>query len=696
MFVKSLNGLRKEFWLKEELLSWLKEWSAVFLVIQPIRCVLERQLLLFVPWSEKKSAESAFFTISSSIEEKIGSIFGILYLETLYLNREKDDKMRVELCDELVQWTEWILDIHEVDESLVIQTCLCFPLILEGIRNETEVENEKWIRVHSMIIPKRVLILVMMVLTVHSRDTIGLLWRMQWMPIEFYIEPSLNGFTAILSTLFQLNLSTHEESVCEEKDPYRISNEWMKRLEERINESFESQFLRILIILSNYCLNRMENTFHTSHICLIDNGDRMNDVDCDSISEDWVQFYQFSYHCQSQPLVMSFTFSSSLSQQTTDNSILFLSIPHSCIILLFQLMQIHFHSPIIPYNSFSSFVHSLISLLREAMDSENADLHPNSANAFILFNVLLSKLILHFFLVNPNGSSTKESLLESAELLAPQESFPPSILFPFVIPYFLNTFPIPNTVRIAALRCYPYLASLFPWAVSFHPELTQARQWIDWDFGHSDVQPHDPMQDPESIQFWFRYWKQEVKSGRFTNSKQLNQSTKRISEQENAPLFIWFLLVHLKEFSEELHKVGLAFLSQLFTFSQYRLNCLFPAECDHCCELAEGVVIFLCSISDNVFLSVFHQQHEYIRRFLVNVKCMMNMCPNPTSHKYCQCKECTQGLDQGNEMELIRQSVYQLREKLVQRIRLLMQEKAWKNDPCIIEMKTLFPELSIV
>ena len=207
-----------------------------------------------------------------------------------------------------------------------------------------------------------------------------------------------------------------------------------------MNPSFESQFLRLLIGLSNYCLNRMENTYHTSHICLIDNVNCVDDVDCDSISEDWAQFYQFSYHCQSQPLVMSFTFSSTLSQQTTDNSILFLSIPHSCITLLFQLIQIHFHSPIIPYDSFSSFIHSLISLLREAMDSQSPDLHPNSANAFILFNVLLSKLILHFFLVNPNGSPTKESLLESAELLAPQESFPASVLFPFVIPYFLLLF----------------------------------------------------------------------------------------------------------------------------------------------------------------------------------------------------------------------------------------------------------------
>lgn len=694
--MKSLNGLRKEVWLKEELLSWLKEWSAVFLVIQPIRCELERQLLLFVPWSEKKNDESAFFTTSSSIEEKISSLFGILFLETLYLNREKDDKMRLELCDELIQWTEWVLDIHEADESLVVQTCLCFPLILEGIRNEIETENEKWIRVHSMIIPKQVLFLVMMVLTVHSRDTSGLLWRIQWIPIEFYTEPSFNGFTALLTTLLQLNLSTHEESVCEEKDPCRISNEWIVKVEEKMNPSFESQFLRLLIGLSNYCLNRMENTYHTSHICLIDNVNCVDDVDCDSISEDWAQFYQFSYHCQSQPLVMSFTFSSTLSQQTTDNSILFLSIPHSCITLLFQLIQIHFHSPIIPYDSFSSFIHSLISLLREAMDSQSPDLHPNSANAFILFNVLLSKLILHFFLVNPNGSPTKESLLESAELLAPQESFPASVLFPFVIPYFLNTVPIPNKVRIPALRCYPYLASLFPWAVSFHPELTQTRQWIDWDFGHSDVQPRHPMKDPESIQFWFRYWKQEVKSGRFMNAKQLNQSTRRISEQENAPLFIWFLITHLKEFSEEVHKVGLAFLSQLFTCSQYGLSCLFPAECDHCCELAEGVVIFFCSISDSVFLSMFHQHYEYLRRFLMNVKCMMNMCPNPISHNYCQCEECTQGLNQGNEIGLLRQSIYQLREKLAQRIRLLMQEKAWKNDRCIIDMKTLFPELSIV
>lgn len=81
MFVKSLNGLRKEVWLKEELLSWLKEWSAVFLVIQPIRCELERQLLLFVPWSEKKNDESAFFTTHHPLKRKISSLFGTFFLK---------------------------------------------------------------------------------------------------------------------------------------------------------------------------------------------------------------------------------------------------------------------------------------------------------------------------------------------------------------------------------------------------------------------------------------------------------------------------------------------------------------------------------------------------------------------------------------------------------------------------------------
>ena len=695
VFVKSLNGLRKEYWVDDKLVLWLKEWSTVFLVIQPIRCVLKKQLMLFVPWSEKKRDESAFFTSSSSIEEKIGSIFGILFLETLYLNQEKDDKMRMELCDELVQWSEWILDIHEVDESLVIQTCLCFPLILEAIRNETTIENEKWIRIHSMIIPKQVLFLVMMVLTVHSRDTVGILWRMQWIPIESFIEPSVQSMVSILSILCQLNLSVHEESVCEEKDAVRLSNEWMKKVEENMNDCFESQFLRVLIVLSNTCLNRMEEMYHTSHICLIENLNRMNDVGCDSITEDWIHFYQFAYHSQSKPLVLSFTFSSTLSQNPVDHSILFLSIPHSLIILLLQLIQIHFHSPILSFDTFSSFIHSLIRLLREAMDSERTDLQPNSANAFILFNVLLSKLILHFFLINPDCSTTNESLLVSAELLAPPESFPPSVLFPFVIPDFLRSLSIPNKVKITALRCYPYLASFFPWAVCFHPELTHPRQWLDWILGYSDVQSHDRLEDPESIQFWFICWKQEVKSGRFENTKLVDLSTKRLCEQENTPLFIWFLLSHLKDFSEDVHKVALQFLSSLFASSHFGLNCLFPVDCDHCCELAGGVVLFLCSVSDTVFLSVFHQ-YDFLRRFVMNVKCMMNMCPNPSSHRYCRCEECCKDLEKGNDMGLIRQSVYQLREKLVQRIRLLMQEKTWKNHPIIMDLKSLFPELFVV
>lgn len=695
--MRSLKGLRKELWLRDELLQWLREWSAVFLVFRSARSVLEKQLALLVPWSDSKKGDSSLFTVSSSVEEKIGSIFGILFLGALYLNREKDEKIQLEWSDTLVKWTEWLLDLHEYDELLVVQACLHFPLILEGIRTENEVRNERWIRVHSMIIPKRVMFLFMMILTIHLRDTAGILWRMEWIPVESYTDSSPEGLTEILITLLQINLSIHEECVCEEKNGLKVSNEWMMRIHECMNESFEIQFLKILISSVNSCLNRMINTYHSSYLCVIDNMNRMEDANCDLIPEDWFKYYQYSYCYKSHPLSLSFTLSSPLSQQTNIVSVLFLSIPQSFISILFQLLTIHYHSQFIEYNLFASFIHSIILSLRQAMDEESSELHPVSENGLILFIVVLSKLILHYFLLNPTVSSCSESLLDSAEVLASSDSFPSSVLFPFVIPYFLSTSPIPKNVLISALRCYPYLTSLFPWITSHHPELARTRHWIDWYFCYCDAQPCEPIQDPESVMFWLLYWKQEAKSDRFAESRRLKQSANRIAEGEYLSSFVWYLITHLKEFPEDMYRVGLAFLSHLFVSKQLCcMNCLFPSGCDHCCELAEGCVIFLCSVTDTVFSSVLHQQPTYVRRFLVNVMCLMNVCPNPTICHFCPCRECKQGNERDNDMNLIRQGMYQLREKLIQRIRIIMRDKVWRNDPLISEVKVLFPELSFV
>ena len=78
---------------------------------------------------------------------------------------------------------------------------------------------------------------------------------------------------------------------------------------------------------------------------------------------------------------------------------------------------------------------------------------------------------------------------------------------------------------------------------------------------------------------------------------------------------------------------------------------------------------------------------------------MLGMCENPrkekTSEGNCLCNGCVDGTDveDDDSLSLLRIEQYHLRERIVQRIRLVQQEKEWKHNQTLVLLKDIFPEL---
>ena len=119
----------------------------------------------------------------------------------------------------------------------------------------------------------------------------------------------------------------------------------------------------------------------------------------------------------------------------------------------------------------------------------------------------------------------------------------------------------------------------------------------------------------------------------------------------------------------------------------------------HCCRTAGGRAFLLGSLSDSSFLSLLRKRRDLLPLWIGDIRCVLGMCENPRKEKLdegkCLCNECVDGNDveEDNALSLLRIEQYHLRERIIQRIRLVQQEKEWKHDQTLMSIKNIFPEL---
>ena len=300
-----------------------------------------------------------------------------------------------------------------------------------------------------------------------------------------------------------------------------------------------------------------------------------------------------------------------------------------------------------------------------------------SRNSYSILITVLSKCLLEFFVEFPPDWDCvpKHNLLSIAEEIAPLDTIPAFLLFPFLLPSFFseeaNSFP-------SLLRCFPLFVSTFP-GVSPPVSLQSLHDWIRWVFCHSHQPPSFPANLAQTAQALELHWLHETMRDDFPAESFVDRLA------ENEPIlrsFVMSLLSRLSTYPERTHQFSLQVMRHLIDKKPSLLmECLFPAE--HRCDLAEGCVTILCGISETAFRSLV-SQGENVTRFLEDVLCAMNVCISPRERRV------------ESEMEPVRALEYQLRERILQRLRFLLQNKVWRENRLFASIRSLFPECCVV
>lgn len=300
-----------------------------------------------------------------------------------------------------------------------------------------------------------------------------------------------------------------------------------------------------------------------------------------------------------------------------------------------------------------------------------------SRNSYSILITVLSKCLLEFFVEFPPDWDCvpKHNLLSIAEEIAPLDTIPAFLLFPFLLPSFFseeaNSFP-------SLLRCFPLFVSTFP-GVSPPVSLQSLHDWIRWVFCHSHQSPSFPANLAQTAQALELHWLHETMRDDFPAESFVDRLA------ENEPIlrsFVMSLLSRLSTYPERTHQFSLQVMRHLIDKKPSLLmECLFPAE--HRCDLAEGCVTILCGISETAFRSLV-SQGENVTRFLEDVLCAMNVCISPRERRV------------ESEMEPVRALEYQLRERILQRLRFLLQNKVWRENRLFASIRSLFPECCVV
>lgn len=478
------------------------------------------------------------------------------------------------------------------------------------------------------------------------------------------------------STLLRLALSSRRESCQESPRCPPWSRSVVTQMVAGVSGDFSRGLLHALIVAANSVENEATRLAGNPAV-IVDSLPLTHVALCDDIPREWASSYQ---HAETPAGVReptnSFTLSS-FSQHGKQELTVFLSVPEIVGTLFLRVLQVQKKAPVLEYMMVEETMAEIVGILRQELEDAEEEFRLKSRNSYSILITVLSKCLLEFFVEFPPDWDCvpKHNLLSIAEEIAPLDTIPAFLLFPFLLPSFFseeaNSFP-------SLLRCFPLFVSTFP-GVSPPVSLQSLHDWIRWVFCHSHQSPSFPANLAQTAQALELHWLHETMRDDFPAESFVDRLA------ENEPIlrsFVMSLLSRLSTYPERTHQFSLQVMRHLIDKKPSLLmECLFPAE--HRCDLAEGCVTILCGISETAFRSLV-SQGENVTRFLEDVLCAMNVCISPRERRV------------ESEMEPVRALEYQLRERILQRLRFLLQNKVWRENRLFASIRSLFPECCVV
>ena len=478
------------------------------------------------------------------------------------------------------------------------------------------------------------------------------------------------------SMLLRLAVSSRRESCRESPRCPPWSRSLLTEMVAGVSGDFSRGLLHALIAAANSVENEATRLAGNPAV-IVDSLPLTHVALCDDIPREWASSYQ---HAETPAGVReptnSFTLSS-FSQRGKQELAVFLSMSEIVGTLFLRLIQEQKKASFLEYSMVEKTLAEMVGILRQELEKAEGEFRLESRNSYYILITVLSKCLLQYFLLFPPdwNSVPKHSLLSIAEEIAPLDTLPAFLLFPFLLPSFFSeeesSFP-------SLLRCFPLFVSTFP-GVSPPSMLQSIHDWIRWVFCHSHQQPSFPANVSQTSQALELHWMHETMREDFP----AESFADRLSENE--PIlrsFVMILLSRLSSFPERTHQFSLQVMRHLIDKKQSVLmECLFPAE--HCCDITEGCVTILCGISETAFRSLI-TQGDNVTRFLEDVLCEMHVCVSP------------RGTRMETDMDSVRALEYQLRERILQRLRYILQNKTWRENRLFPSIRSLFPECCLV
>jgi hypothetical protein len=286
-------------------------------------------------------------------------------------------------------------------------------------------------------------------------------------------------------------------------------------------------------------------------------------------------------------------------------------------------------------------------------------------------------------------------------MFANLSTLPSCLLFPFLLPIYyvvlysvsMNT--LSNDTQFLLYRCFPLLShTLFLLSVVQKEHLKDIQSKYD-KLAYLLCKTNLRSTVVFPIKLLFSVYLQNIQVSipqlDISDKDMIKEFAKRITtEKELEKCILSYIITHISGMNETHYQFYLLFAKAIIEYdSDLFLEIAFPQSQHHYCSTASGIVMILLSFENSKILELTRKKNWIVEMMLHNILCMAGICTNSDMHSICSCGNCV--VDK--EMEILRSFVYGIREKIVQYIRLLLQDKSKRNDPLLLKVKQFYSEI---